>query len=556
MNFLEIVLSYRFRNRTVTLALYSLFVIFVAKPIYGTTDDKILAGFVDGSYTGDFEFRSIFIQPIINFLLLPFYLVLPNFGWYSIFQILVVIIALGLISKEINKIQPSLNIVILAISVVIIGWLTPQPTFTSTSILMCLLGALLLVLCAHRTDPSKWTVFFTFNLLLFSYFLRPEAFLGTSAFLLIPMCFHFKEVAALFLKNFKVVLSAYLLIFSINFTIDYITKSSEWIEYENWNNYRHQIQNRVSQDAIINNIKDIGWSIPEHNLFVDLSYGDPSTFNTNWIKPAFDITRPATNISGLLNADFYTVSKNIFTVLLDQRAYVLGILTLSVLSLLIFGSYKLITYLVFSWMLIIFVLYFMSSTLHTPERVVVPLLVSTLIIQIILSLKLESKNLFTPKFTNTCVIISILLVFFIPKGFWSDYLIRKSEIDAIKNVKESLEIYNGKFIILGSVGTEVNHLTNPYYRRSPSSDIKLITVGNWETFSPHWFKRNENNGITSRNVYQELISNTKTLWITKEIPDTSYSIELYLRERGINNFIRTGLEDNLENFNIYQFVQK
>ena len=81
----------------------------LADPIYGTTDDKILAGFVDGSYTGDHELRSIFIQPITNVFMLPFYYILPNFGWYFLFQSLFLIIGLSLVSNEINAINEILG---------------------------------------------------------------------------------------------------------------------------------------------------------------------------------------------------------------------------------------------------------------------------------------------------------------------------------------------------------------------------------------------------------------------------------------------------------------
>jgi hypothetical protein len=102
----------------------------------------------------------------------------------------------------------------------------------------------------------------------------------------------------------------------------------------------------------------------------------------------------------------------------------------------------------------------------------------------------------------------------------------------------------------------VNHLVNPYYQSESQNEIKSIISGNWETFSPYWYKRNEKLGVVSKNVYQELLSNSKTLWMTKKIPDTSYSIELYLRERQINGFDRTGITTSLDDLNLYQFAQK
>jgi hypothetical protein len=82
MTFIEIALRPKSINRFVFLVIFSLILIYLSQPIYGTTDDKILAGFIDGSYTGELEIQTIFIQPIISLILTPFYYVLPSFGWY------------------------------------------------------------------------------------------------------------------------------------------------------------------------------------------------------------------------------------------------------------------------------------------------------------------------------------------------------------------------------------------------------------------------------------------------------------------------------------------
>ena len=63
--------SFDFLIRFLSLTLLSGITVFIGHPIYGTTDDSILAGFVDGSYTGDREKKLIFIQekyfkPIIS----------------------------------------------------------------------------------------------------------------------------------------------------------------------------------------------------------------------------------------------------------------------------------------------------------------------------------------------------------------------------------------------------------------------------------------------------------------------------------------------------------
>ena len=556
MKFLSIFIGSKFLNRTIFLTIFSVLLITLADPIYGTTDDKILAGFVDGSYTGDHELRSIFIQPITNVFMLPFYYILPNFGWYFLFQLFFLILGLSLVSDEINAIKPILNNLIFAISILILSWFVPQPTFTAASFLICLIGILLLILIANRVELDKFRVFAVVILLLYSFALRTEAFLGTLSLLIVPICFHYRKILNLILKNLSMIILVSLVFFPSNYMLLKVTENSGWQEYDNWNSYRHQLQNRVSQNFILENIDKIGWSVPEHNLFVDLSYGDASTFNSDWIKPAFDLTRDKTGITGLVNADFSLTSNKMFKIIVEQQAVTIGVFILLFVLFLVFTTYRSLIALIFSVTSILFYLYFISSTLHTPERIVVPLIFSTLFIYITLIINDKQRDIVDVNKLNLLIFASISLTLISHNGFLDSYINRNTKIEYSENVKRVLDPFSKRYIFIGSVGTEVNHLVNPYYQSESQNEIKSIISGNWETFSPYWYKRNEKLGVVSKNVYQELLSNSKTLWITKKIPDTSYSIELYLRERQINGFNRTGITTSLYDLNLYHFTQK
>ena len=556
MKFLSIFIGSKFLNRTIILTIFSIFLITLADPIYGTTDDKILAGFVDGSYTGDLELRSIFIQPITNVFLLPFYYILPNFGWYFLFQLFFLILGLSLVSDEINAIKPILNNLIFAISIIVLSWFVPQPTFTAASFLICLNGILLLILIANRVELDKFRVFAVVILLLYSFALRTEAFLGTLSLLIVPICFHYRKILNLILKNLRIIILVTIVFFPANYMLLKVTENSGWQEYDNWNSYRHQLQNRVSQNFILENIDKIGWSVPEHNLFVDLSYGDASTFNSDWIKPAFDLTRDKTGITGLVNADFSLTSNKMFKIIVEQQAVTIGVFILLFVLFLVFTTYRSLIALFFSVTFILFYLYFISSTLHTPERIVIPLIFSTLFIYIIFIINEKQREIVDVNKLNLLIFVSILVAVISHNGFLDSYINRNTKIEYSENVKRILDPFSKRYILIGSVGTEVNHLVNPYYQSESQNEIKSIISGNWETFSPYWYKRNEKLGVVSKNVYQELLSNSKTLWMTKKIPDTSYSIELYLRERQINGFDRTGITTSLDDLNLYQFAQK
>ena len=556
MKFLSIFIGSKFLNRTIVLTIFSILLITLADPIYGTTDDKILAGFVDGSYTGDLELRSIFIQPITNVFMLPFYYILPNFGWYFLFQLFFLILGLSLVSDEINAIKPILNNLIFAISIIVLSWFVPQPTFTAASFLICLIGILLLILIAYRVELDKFRVFAVVVFLLYSFALRTEAFLGTLSLLIVPICFHYRKMLKLILKNLSMIILVSLVFFPANYMLLKITNNSGWQVYDNWNSHRHQLQNRISQNFILENIDKIGWSVPEHNLFVDLSYGDVSTFNSDWIKPAFDLTRDKTGITGMVNADFSPTANKLIKIIVEQQAFSIGVFILLLVLLLVFTTYRSLIALIFSVTSVLLCLYFISSTLHAPERIVVPLIFSTLFIYITLIINDRQREIVDTNKQNLLISASILLALVSHNGFLDSYKSRHAKIEYSENVKRVLDPFSKRYILIGSVGTEVNHLTNPYYQSVSQNEIKSIIAGNWETFSPYWYKRNEKLGVVSKNIYQELISNSKAVWITKKIPDTSYSIELYLRERQINGFNRTGITTSLYDLNLYHFTQK
>jgi hypothetical protein len=333
------------------------------------------------------------------------------------------------------------------------------------------------------------------------------------------------------------------------------TDNIGWQAYDNWNSYRHQLQNRISQNFILENIDKIGWTVPEHNLFVDSSYGDASTFNSDWIKPAFDLTRDKTGITGLINADFNLTANKLIKIIVEQQAFFIGVFILLLVILLVFTTYRSLIALIFSVAIILFYLYFILSTLHTPERIVVPLIFSVVLIYIIFIINEKQRDLADANKQNLLIFTSILIAFISHSGFLDSFISRHAKIEYSENVKRVLDPFSKKYILIGSVGTEVNHLVNPYYQSNSQNEMKSIIAGNWETFSPYWYKRNEKLGVVSKNVYQELLSNSKTLWITKKIPDTSYSIELYLRERQINKFNRTGITTSLDDLNLYHFAQ-
>ncbi|MFM7138701.1 MAG: hypothetical protein ACKOXS_00135, partial [Actinomycetes bacterium] len=82
---------YYFRNFLYKFTLFSiisLLIIIVGKPIYGTTDDNTLSGFISGSFTGEQEKRLIFIRPLMGEIFYFIQKIIPSVDIYSWFLLI------------------------------------------------------------------------------------------------------------------------------------------------------------------------------------------------------------------------------------------------------------------------------------------------------------------------------------------------------------------------------------------------------------------------------------------------------------------------------------
>ena len=155
-------------------------------PVFGTTDDNILAGFVDGSYTGERESKLIFIRPLIGFILYITQGLLPNLGVYSLFLIFILILSLtnfGALLRIYSKSDISKKVLDTSwfvLSIPIIMWFTLGPTYTSASMLITLINLLslaVLIFSEYRKNLYLNTILSTI-LLSIGFLIRPEGGIG------------------------------------------------------------------------------------------------------------------------------------------------------------------------------------------------------------------------------------------------------------------------------------------------------------------------------------------------------------------------------------------
>jgi hypothetical protein len=552
--------------RIIFLALISLNFALFGNPIYGTTDDNILSGLVSGTYTGERETRLIFIRPIIGYFMFVGQTITPGFQFYSIFLLILIIVAISMygniLSRSVKsrKAQLILNLFWFILAVPTVIWFTLTPTYTATSIIVTSFSLLsLTVLITSKDIFSNYEVFFTSLLLSLGLLIRPEGALG-ALILISPTIIYF-----VYQKKYidKKLISYAILIVMIFIAIDLNLQSKgnteEWKIYDNWNSYRHQIQHRVAEDSLLDLREDISWSIPEYHLFMDLAFGDEDVFNSTWIKPAFDSTKSTRGISGVLNANIDKTLKDLIILLLN---YYQVLIFQVIFMFWIFVNksrpwLEKLSILILSWIPILAAIYFTVATLHTPERSMYPILLLPAILSLVLwSIKEYPSNTRVDVITYSVAgFFAIISIIFSDNGISNEIKTNFKNKESADRIALSMKKYSKDAVFIGPGNTEIYDVSNPYFDPAQSIRPKMITVGNWDTFSPHWYKRNRLLGVGERSVYKALFQENN-YWLSNQFPDTAYMVELFMKENGFPMINRENVFEFQEGQMLFKYLPK
>ena len=534
------------------------------RPVYGTTDDNILSGLVSGTYTNENESRLIFIRPVVGFLMGFGQKIFPIFQFYSVFLLVLVIVTFSiygniLIKKSQVKFRSNvLNLFWVGISAPTTIWFALAPTYTATSIILTGLSTMTISLLIFDQKKTRFIVLLLVSSIFsLGYLIRPEGALGTLALTIVPLIYVLIQKRFL---NKASLISVVLIVgsfISVDSGIQKLTNTESWQNYDNWNSMRHQIQHRVGQNSLLDSRESNKWTIPEYHLFMDLAFGDERIFNKSWITPAFESTKEYRGISGLLNANFIEVIRILLNILTNYYHIILIQLILLLLTLKNVSTsiIQKISITLVSWAPILAALYFTVATLHAPERSIYPILVMPSIIVVTLLIILGSKVKDARGSTIFYLIgtFIFLLLLFPGKGIINEIKTNDKNIAAAIILSRELIKFDDQAIFIGPGNTEFYNFSNPYINPAQWDRPKVITVGNWDTFSPHWYKRNQYVGIEQKSVYEALF--TKDIyWLSNSLPDTSYLVELFLKENGFPAANRQNVAVFPEGQMLYKFL--
>jgi hypothetical protein len=499
----------------------STFILFAFfKPIYGTTDDYILNSWLNGSYTGKQENESIFITPIFSNLMSFCYEISTTISWYPLTLLLITFLSVLRLIKFVENsvsLQQGVKYFNYLVLISFLIWSFLGITYTATAIIAGVAGWISIV--ESLTKEDKRNIIYGFILIFVSIIIRPESFIGATL-IVIPFLF-----TRLKLNRTNVLkLAALAIVVSITFIANYFLEKNQGLEITNYRDWAKKVQmfaGRPRMEAAAKVIGESGWTPSQYNLFVDLAYFDQKTFNNNWIDSGLKATQKLNNRPVINSEKIQLVVKEYIN---STTVFIYALLIVGVLLLL---SLRRIRHPI---VLIIAILNFglihllSGLFLHNVSRVTVPFLVI-----FILTLSYSISPTLNKRFVMS---LNLLLVFIISTYFLK--LDNTNEMKIIDSGKYRSALVNdlSNKIVLIHGNQEYSQNSNPYIAEQKDLNPNVFMVGNWDTFSPHWYKRAKLLGLDRNSIVKSLLSDPNVLWSGPTVPNTTLNLINYLKEAG------------------------
>jgi hypothetical protein len=490
------------------------------QPIYGTTDDYILNSWLNGSYTGQNENESIFITPIFSNLMSTCYEISNSISWYPLTLLLITFLSILRLIKFVKKSEYMHNgvknfnyLVLLAF----LSWSYLGITYTATAIIAGVAGWIS-ILDSLNKEEKKNTIY-GFILIFLSIIIRPESFIG-STLIIIPFLFIRVKINR---ANVLKIATLTVLVLA-TFITNYLIQKNERFEINDYRVWAKKVQmfaGRPRMEAAAKVIGESGWTPSQYNLFVDLAYFDQETFNNKWIDSGIKATqelnnRPIVNIEKI---------KSIVNEYVNSTAIFIYALVIAGV-LLILSVRKIRHPIVLAISILNFVLIHLLSGLflHNVSRVTVPFIVI-----FILSLSTSISPIVNRKFVMSA---NVLFVFILSAFFFQlNNVNERKTVDSEKYRSALVNDFSDKIVLIHG-NQEYSQNTNPYIPVKKDLNPNVFMVGNWDTFSPHWYKRAKQLGLDEKSIIKNLLLNPDVLWSGPTVPNTTLNLINYLQEAG------------------------
>jgi len=492
---------------------------FFLKPIYGTTDDFILDSWLNGTYTGEYESDSIFISSFASNFFSYLYSLTNVLPWYPLVLLVINFISIIFIVYQIKKNEKiSVNnyfILIITLLYFFI-WSFLRITYTSAGIILAIAALISFYYSIKLNDNKMLIISILFYFLAFS--TRPESLIAAKIFFYPIFIFKFENIKLLIIRSL-LLLSSLIIIFGLNRLIEN-NQPEDFKKYRTWSKQVQSFAGRPTMEIVAKNIGNSGWTTSEYNSFKDLTYFDPQIFNEDWINSGLELTKNYFLNPNLELNNVFNIFENTY------KSLSLFLICLLFVAILVFYNFKNNKTIIFLFMLNFLLINFLLGLyFQNVARVSVPIFIGVIIFLTIVLNKPIKRN---PLIITSIIIITIL--------YFSVIKLNTESIQKIsKNINNS-NFIKSKFsqnIILIHGNQEFAQHSNPYSLNKIDKNPNVFMIGNWDTFSPHWYKRAKNLGLDGKNLTYELLNNKKLLWTAPSVPDTTFNLKNLLKEQGL-----------------------
>lgn len=497
-------------------------------PRYGTNDDFFFNDLLAGSFTGEptpfINLSTASPRILFSLPVWALFKITNEINWYIFVLLAIVVVALAVINAAIFQLATKRHKLILfgasnVVGVFFLLWWAVSPTYTAAAFVPSIAAGSLLLLGSSRPGNLKVRYIFTAGIFLaIAMSIRTESALIPAITLIFPaltkilMSSDTKKY-----RNLILFIALVLLAHAVNvLTQFFVLKSSEeWVNYSKFESVRYQIHGNNKYERLLTNFSSqLGWDKSKTELFLTYDYADREIYTSDEmlkLEENLELFEDNTEIR------WVDIERRIDTHVGQFRdLWILAIL-FSATAIIVYRTKKVLILLLYANISFIVVSLYILVNLRTPERIVVPALVSLLLSIITLSgteKREESLKLHHLLLQNV-VPIALIMIFLAPTFLFQSQRSSVSMFSDFAYTQESELLNLGKTaIFFGNASQFRWDWTNPYKFESP----QYISVPTgWYTFSPPWNEKVRNLGFSEASLYSGLPEQTDVFFLANEL---------------------------------------
>jgi hypothetical protein len=536
--------------------------------IYGTNDDSLISSISSGQITGTPDPYLIFIQPLISYPVAWLEVLLTSYSGYSIFLIMVstfsftLIFSLLISSRKLNIVNTTFWFLS---NLIFQSWYSLNPTYTGASLFAAgaAAGFILFYVLSKDEQPKLFIKFILVisTLLTFLCFgIRKEGIYILLILVIPVILLNIKNILREQYNLFYFFLPLISLLVINSAISQSMYKNTEWEEFTNMNNLRHQIQLRSPEVEIVKKLDQLGWTKETYVMFTRFSLLDNNQMNSEKMKTILSLTKNSNGPRSILLTNpetIFKVVKEAFNPWTWIIKYIALILLFAALLNYFHSNLKrflIQNFALFSSSIILIVV--LASGYQIPERISLNLLAA--ISLVLLTTTLQTRNIKTrlPRIINIILIIAMI---FLTRNTYNRFTVELNAREGLYKTRQAYAIQQanslteqGNSKIISNASGLKSHWRYPYLSWTTfDSRNKTIILG-WQNLSPLSEIQFNEQGLKIEDFPEKFID-SNILWVDSldSINETTKFLNQYTTSK--IQYIDMGPVGNDE-YHYFQFV--